>query len=95
LADANTGTWNAQLIHNIFYPHDADVILRLNPPDTSRKDFLAWHYESNGMFSVRSAYKLAYNLKNNSQKASLAQAHPGIIAEPYGNLFGKLRSQIK
>jgi hypothetical protein len=39
LADASTGTWNAQLIHKIVYPHDADVILRLNPLDTSRKVF--------------------------------------------------------
>jgi hypothetical protein len=67
LAGVSTGTWNDQLIRKFFYPHDTDVILRLNAPDTSRKDFLAWHYESNGIFSVRSAYKLAYNLKNNVQ----------------------------
>jgi ribonuclease HI len=39
--------------------------LQLKPPDASNKDFLAWHYEKNGVFSVRSAYKLAYFLKYN------------------------------
>jgi hypothetical protein len=31
-----------------------------------------WQYENNGIFSVKSAYKLAYNLKNNS-----IQSRPG------------------
>jgi hypothetical protein len=39
LAGMSTGTWNDQLIRKFFYPHDAEVILRLNAPDTSRKDF--------------------------------------------------------
>jgi hypothetical protein len=65
LVNEGSGTWNSQIIQKMFYAHDAEVILQLNAPETSRKDFLAWHYESNGIFSVKSAYKLAYNLKNN------------------------------
>jgi hypothetical protein len=50
LVNESTGTWNTQLIHKIFYPHDANVILQLNAPEASRSDFMAWHYESNGVF---------------------------------------------
>lgn len=32
---------------------------------SASKDFLAWHYESNGIYSARSAYKLGYSLSNN------------------------------
>jgi hypothetical protein len=67
LVNEGTGMWNTQLIHKMFYPHDAEAILQLNVPETSRNDFLAWHYESNGVFSVKSAYKLAYSLKHNNQ----------------------------
>jgi hypothetical protein len=49
--------------------------LKLNAPVSNKKDFLAWHYESNGVFSVKSAYKLAYNIANNCQ--SLATSSTG------------------
>ena len=55
-------------MHKIFYPHDADIILELSAPRPSRKDFLAWHCERRGLFSVKSAYRLAYNLKNKIQE---------------------------
>jgi hypothetical protein len=30
----------------------------------SGKDYVAWHYEKSGMFSVRSAYRLALDLQD-------------------------------
>jgi hypothetical protein len=38
------------------------LILNLALPDQPCEDFPAWHYEWNGKFSVKSAYKLAYNI---------------------------------
>jgi hypothetical protein len=57
--------WDEQLVRKIFYAEDAELILQMHAPTEGKDDFVAWHYESNGVFSVRSAYKLAYNLQHN------------------------------
>jgi hypothetical protein len=67
LVDNISGTWNHDLVQKIFYQQDADTILQLNAPERHGTDSVAWQYESNGLFSVKSAYKLAYSLKNNTQ----------------------------
>ena len=36
----------------------------MSAPNPAKRDVLAWHYERNGIFAVKSAYRLAYNLKN-------------------------------
>jgi hypothetical protein len=55
-------SWNVELVRNIFYPEDADWILNTKLPSSHGDDFPAWQMERNGIFSVKSAYKLAYNL---------------------------------
>jgi hypothetical protein len=67
LVDNISGTWNHDLVQKLFYQQDADTILQLNAPEKHGTDSVAWQYESNGLFSVKSAYKLAYSLKNNTQ----------------------------
>nr|XP_045084679.1 uncharacterized protein LOC123494096 [Aegilops tauschii subsp. strangulata] len=54
--------WNVDLIRQIFYPFDADEICKLPIPSSNVSDQLAWHYERNGAFTVKSAYKLAAKL---------------------------------
>jgi hypothetical protein len=49
-------------VEKTFLPHDAAHILDIKIPAHSCKDMPAWNYEKSGIFSVRSAYKLAYNL---------------------------------
>jgi ribonuclease HI len=46
------------------HPKDADWILNLKLPSEKCDDFFAWHYERSGIFSVKSAYRLAYNLNH-------------------------------
>jgi hypothetical protein len=58
--------WNSELIGNIFYPFDAEEILKMKIPSAEVDDCIAWHYEKNGVFSVRSAYKLAASLNCNT-----------------------------
>jgi hypothetical protein len=55
--------WNKDLVNKVCYSHDADWILKLKLPPTPCEDFVAWHYEKSGVFSVKSAYRLAFNLK--------------------------------
>jgi hypothetical protein len=43
-------------------PDDAEAILALKLPARPCDDFIAWSQEANGMFSVRSAYRLGIEL---------------------------------
>ena len=49
---------NEPLISKMFLFHEAEEILNLRIPVAEGDDILAWHYENNGIFSARSAYKL-------------------------------------
>lgn len=51
-----TGTWDTVLVRDIFWEEDAKVILSL-PVHKNRENVLAWHFEENGIFSVKSAYR--------------------------------------
>lgn len=51
--------WNEELVRRIFYPLDAEEILRIQLPHSPEEDFIAWHYDKVGMFTIFSAYKLA------------------------------------
>ena len=55
--------WDENLIRHLFYPHDAEEILKLRILYLGEGDLLAWHYEKNGLFSVKSVYRLALSLK--------------------------------
>jgi hypothetical protein len=49
-----------------FHTEYAELILQMQVPLNGCDDFSAWHYESDGIFSVQSAYKLAYNIQHNA-----------------------------
>jgi len=55
LIDPLTGTWDQQLIRDIFWEEDAVNILA-TPVHPDRDDVVAWHFDSKGVFSVKSAY---------------------------------------
>jgi ribonuclease HI len=57
-------TWKEDVIRDIFMPHDADAVLRIRLPSYDDEDFISWTLENHGMFTVRSAYNLALDLKN-------------------------------
>ena len=58
LVDPTTREWDEQLIRDIFWPQDADEILRI-PINEHMEDCHAWHFDAKRLFSVKSAYKLA------------------------------------
>ena len=55
LIDPESGDWDRQLIKSIFWEEDVIRILRI-PVKQDIEDLLAWHYDKNGIFSVKSAY---------------------------------------
>jgi len=54
-----TGLWDEDLIKALFWPVDANRILQI-PLRPGREDVVAWHHNTNGYFSVGSAYHLQW-----------------------------------
>jgi hypothetical protein len=52
-----TITWDDGLVRDCFWKEDADLILSL-PVHERMEDMIAWHYNNNGLFSLKSAYKV-------------------------------------
>jgi hypothetical protein len=50
-----------QKVRDTFLPIDVESILRIKLPRRDQEDILAWMPEQSGIFSVKSAYKLAFN----------------------------------
>jgi hypothetical protein len=69
LIDPTTGQWDVQLVTENFWKMDADVILA-TPIREDFEDFFAWHYESKGIFTVKSAYKLYVQRRDGPQQSS-------------------------
>jgi hypothetical protein len=61
LMKPNRREWDEDVIKSCLYPIDAEEVLeiRLTERERDEDDYSAWHYERSGMFSVRSAYKIA------------------------------------
>jgi hypothetical protein len=57
LIDPYTGQWDEVLVRDTFWEMDVDIILA-TPIRSDYEDYLAWHFDSKGLFSVKSAYKL-------------------------------------
>lgn len=58
LIDSTSASWDRQKIESVFMPMDAQVILGIPLCTRNIPDFWSWHYEKNGLFSVRSAYRM-------------------------------------
>jgi len=49
------GRWDEALIRSLFWPVDVIRILEI-PIYRNREDLVAWHFNTNGLFTVKSAY---------------------------------------
>ena len=69
LIDPNTGSWDSNLVRDLFWPDDTNLILSI-PIFEDMEDEWAWHFEEKGSFTVKSAYRLQRQLEdisNNGQ----------------------------
>jgi hypothetical protein len=58
LIDVYGAMWDKEKLQKFFLPMDRNIISQI-PLSTRRQvDFWAWHYDKNGIFSVRSAYHM-------------------------------------
>src|SRR4051812_14037095 len=51
-------TWDKQKLEQIFLPMDIPAIMVIPLSTRNFDDYRAWHFERNGNFSVRSAYRM-------------------------------------
>ncbi|KAL0378825.1 UNVERIFIED_CONTAM: hypothetical protein Sradi_3188000 [Sesamum radiatum] len=71
LIDRDSRSWKTNLIHRVFDPEDAQIILGIPIGELSRSDSVIWHYGKEGKFSVKSAYYLQLmSLSTNSASTS-------------------------
>jgi hypothetical protein len=56
-------SWKEEVVRDLFRPHDVEQILGIKLPSKLSEDFVSWFYEKSGVFSMRSSYKLAKELK--------------------------------
>ncbi|KAK4401145.1 hypothetical protein Sango_1220600 [Sesamum angolense] len=54
--------WNSDLIEFLFQPEDAKVIRSIPLGYSSLADTQVWHFDRRGVFSIKSAYHVAYKL---------------------------------
>jgi hypothetical protein len=62
-----TGTWDEQLVVDTFSEAEAKMVLSM-PVSDSVDDFIAWHFDDKGLFSMKQAYKLKTQLVENEQR---------------------------
>ena len=67
LIDPNLGTWDRELVNDIFWEEDAKHILSI-PIRPDMEDTIAWHFDPKGTFSVKSAYHVLEENKQRDQE---------------------------
>jgi hypothetical protein len=60
LINPSTGSWGVHLLEEFFYPCDAHRIMALPLSPWDAEDIVAWQYNQNDMFSVKSAYHMEW-----------------------------------
>ena len=59
-------------------------------------DLVSWHYKKSGMFSVKSAYRLALNLKDNRGETGISSAAVNEERRPWDVIWkAKVRQKIR
>ena len=72
LLDIN-GNWDVAAVRQ-WFPLDADVILKIKNSVRNEDDFIAWAGEKTGIFSVRSAYRIAFEEMNQLNQSSFSNS---------------------
>jgi hypothetical protein len=55
LIDSESGTWDEEIIRELFWPINVQRILNIPLAPGMMNDFVSWHFTKSGTFSVRSA----------------------------------------
>jgi ribonuclease HI len=64
------------LVQDLFYKNDVQAIKDIKIPEIDVEDIVAWHQEKNGIFTVKSAYRLALSLKQKRREMGSCSREP-------------------
>ena len=76
LIDPESTQWKAQVIDALFLPHEAECIKSILLSIQPSNDRIVWPESANGLFTVRSAYKLAMKLSGPTNYGSNSNESP-------------------
>ena len=88
LMDSYTGSWDEELVREIFREEDVQHILSI-PVKQGYGDSLAWHYDVRGLFSVKSVYHVLEDSREQKkvmQVGSTSSADSGTV----GNFWNQV-----
>lgn len=78
--DHQRGKWKVEQLEKEVSPVELETILKIPLPVFQRNDKLIWHFSNNGIYSVKSGYRLAFVPKTEECK-------PGSSFRPNPNLW--------
>ncbi|XP_073368034.1 uncharacterized protein [Aegilops tauschii subsp. strangulata] len=68
------GSWRMDLLRRYFLPADVDIITSIRTSTRFTEDIIAWAPERNGIFTVRSAYRLAMDERERPSASATSRA---------------------
>lgn len=77
LLDQDGRDWDLGRLQDNFHEVDVDAITKIKLPQRSSDDFLAWHMEKTGRYTVRNAYNLALKLVHEQDVQASSTAPDG------------------
>lgn len=77
LINIDSASWNVDLINSLFSPGEAAMIHSIPLSGMLPPDQLMWHYDAKGAFSVKSAYKVANDMRD--QPSTSNQSIPAAL----------------
>lgn len=92
LIDVVSASWNNNLVSNLFLLEEVALILAIPLSYWLPPDKLIWHYDAKSLFSVKSAYKVAFNCRfeaSSSQSLSRGESVWNFIWK--ANIPGKVK----
>jgi hypothetical protein len=82
-----TRCWDEDLVRAAFVVPDAEEILRLRPGFRMEQDTTAWSAEKNGLYSVRSAYRLLKAEQSQMEASKLSEPSSSVDALTWKKLW--------
>jgi hypothetical protein len=80
LIDPTTGQWDVELVTQTFFEEDVRSILSI-PVHQDLEDVVAWHYDTRGLFSVKSAYKVQRSCERRKDRRGAQSSSNGTDLE--------------
>ena len=86
--------WDEEIIRDIFWPVDAERILKIPLATGMMEDFVAWHHNNNGSFSIKSAYHIEWDFQH-GRKLTRTRPHDSSASNPIWRSLWSLKVPAK